>query len=181
MAKPPHLRIVGGRSDRSDEHSEAAPAARPQHHLVGDLLRFQHGKYFAGWDNQEIALGTQLLALLPTLRIGWLRWEHGRCIAQITGRVADRFSPPPRQSLPRGEWVAIHQLVLADLIGGRICTLSTSTLGGQTAVGKLCKEYGRHLRVDPLALPIIALGADHYPHPRYGTIAIPLLKIVDWR
>ena len=114
---PPPLRVVqGGRSDgRPGERSAAAPPARPQRHIVGDLLRFDHGTYYAGWDNREIAHGTELLALLPSLRCGWLRWDHGRCVDQITGRVADR---PPRQSRPKGEWVAIHQLALIDLIDG---------------------------------------------------------------
>jgi hypothetical protein len=42
-------------------------------------------------------------------------------------------------------------------------TFATSSRGGINAIGMLSKEYGKNMRVDPEALPIVELDSDSWP------------------
>jgi hypothetical protein len=49
--------------------------------IIGDLLKFSKGDWLAGPDGEEIAAGTELVAIVPGTVHGWMRWE-----AAIWGR-----------------------------------------------------------------------------------------------
>jgi hypothetical protein len=62
-------------------------------------LRFgDDGKYRL--DDREIDLkGLELIAQVPELRHGWVRWDSGFPVKEIMGRVSEGFQPPGREEL----------------------------------------------------------------------------------
>ena len=62
--------------------------------IVGTLLRFSKGDYFAGQDDEEVPMGTKFVANLDEMMVGWIRWEQNRPTDHIMGKVSDSFSRP---------------------------------------------------------------------------------------
>src|SRR5262245_54379076 len=68
--------------------------------FVGDLLKFgKDGVYVAGQESREIARGTQMVAYMPSLRSGWVRWEDGHPVEEVMGPVEVGYVPPKRDTL----------------------------------------------------------------------------------
>ena len=98
--------------------------------FVGDLLKFgKDGVYAAGQENREIARGTQMVAYMDSLRVGWVCWEDGHPVDERMGLVGEGFVPPKRSELdrtdrsqweefdggePRDPWQFSNDLVLFD-------------------------------------------------------------------
>jgi hypothetical protein len=81
---------------------------------------------------------------------------------------------------PKDPWQPIMQLPLSPL--DRIGELQVfSAIGGggaRSAVADLCGIYDRSPRHG--LLPIIELGTSSYKHKKYGTVHVPVLKLVSW-
>jgi hypothetical protein len=71
--------------------------------------------------------------------------------------------------------VAAHGAVEAE---GDLTVYCASSKGGMSAIGLLCKIYGRSQRNG--LLPIVALKAATYKHPDFGKVDKPELPIVGW-
>jgi len=61
-------------------------------------------------------------------------------------------------------------------------TFISSSRGGLSAVGVLSQRYGRKIREDDQALPVVELDKSSYKHSNklYGEIYTPVFKIVGW-
>ena len=131
--------------------------------FVGDLLKFgKDGVYVTGQENREIARGTQMVAYMDSLRVGWLRWEDGRPVEGPMGLVANGFVPPKRDALegtpdesewerddkgrPVNPWQIANDVALFNPQDETFYTFATSAKGGVGAIGMLSKAYGEHLR-----------------------------------
>jgi hypothetical protein len=147
--------------------------------LVGTPLQFQQSGQFLTWrEGREIAHGTELLAIMPSLRTGWLRWEGRKCVDHRMGRVVDGFKAPRRNELPAIEaWVSTNYLVFVDTNSGEIFTFTTSSDGGRSALGALALTYSE---TDQSELPVVALGARSY-RGHGKTIYVPIFEVTDWR
>jgi hypothetical protein len=94
---------------------------------------------------QYIEPGTvQLIADMPSLRIGWCRWKGGHVVEEITGLVGAGYKPPPRYKLDhyewedgRDPWQLTHHLNLIWPGDGTQFLFTTSTKGGDAAVREL--------------------------------------------
>lgn len=171
--------------------------------ITGQLLKFNKGDWLYGEDNEELDAGTNLVADMDTLNIGWIRWQDNKPDQQIMGRIVDRFKPPRRAELgdtdeetweidnqgkARDPWQFSNYLMLKVPGEPRaeddsnIFTLAGSSKGLLGAIGELCKAYGQAMRAHPDENPVIELGVDSYNHPNkeYGRIKVPVLKIVGW-
>jgi hypothetical protein len=174
-------------------YGEAAGA----HAFVGDLLKFNKGDYLAGQNNRDIPIGTQMVANMDSVKIGWEKWEDGRPVEQRMGLVVENFKPARRAELgdndrelwridesgkPRDPWNFTNHLVLAAADDGELFTFATSTKGGLGAIGELCKTYGAEMHQHPDEWPVIELDVDSYAHSdkTLGRIKIPVLTIVGW-
>jgi hypothetical protein len=164
--------------------------------IEGVLLKFVQGEFLAGKDSQEIALGTRLIARMDTLEVGWVRWENNVPVDDDNmGLVAEGFVPVKRHELgdldkelwetdgdgdPRDPWQFSNRLGLEDPESDEVYTFATSSKGGLTAVGQLCKYYGHAMRHHPDQDPIIELGADSYRHrdKAVGRVKVPVFKPV---
>lgn len=171
--------------------------AATQRSIVGDILKFQKGDFYAGKDEREVDEGTRLVAVMDEMRIGWVKWENGRPTDQELGRVVDGYRPAVRSSLgdtdqtqweldnsgqPRDPWQTVIYVVLKEEGGNQFYTFPASSKGARTAVGLLATEYGKHSRMKPDEFPIVELGASSYQHPNkaYGRIKVPVLKVAGW-
>jgi hypothetical protein len=167
--------------------------------IVGRLLKFnKFGEYRAGQEEEKIACGTKLAAVMDSLQVGYQLWQDSRPADAVMGRIVDGFIPPRRETLghldkskweafddgrPRDPWQFTNQIVLADLENdGELFTFSTSSRGGLDAIGQLCLKHGEHIRQRPNEAPIITLEVGSYQHSNraYGEIRFPIFRIVDW-
>jgi hypothetical protein len=159
---------------------------------VGRLMKFVKGKWETGDD--EVAEGTEFVAHVDQLMRGWVRFDDGKVTDRRIGKVADGFKPPPREELgdtdenkwkdkdadghPKDPWTVQWFLPLIGVETGDVFTFVTSSKGGVGAIGDLCRVYGHKQREN--LLPIVALKARSYKHPRYGRVETPDLAIVGW-
>lgn len=171
-----------------------------QKSIVGKILKFSKGDYLMGEDNEEVKEGTQLIANMDGLMVGWIRWADSKPTDQIMGKVADGYQPPRRNELgdndktqweideqgrERDPWQFSNYLILKK--PGKngddaLFTFTTSSRGGLNAIGELCKTYGKEMRQRPSEFPIVALEVGSYQHTNkaYGRIKFPILKVVGW-
>jgi len=169
-----------------------------QRNIVGKLLKFSKGDYTAGENNDEIPVGTELIANMESLAVGWMKWADNKPEEQIMGLVKDAFQPPKRKDLdatdesdweidetgkPRDPWQFSNQLVLkVPGEGGQVYTFATSSRGGINAIGELCKIYGKAMRSKPNDFPVIILRVGSYMHSvkAYGRIKFPVFDVKTW-
>jgi len=65
-------------------------AAAPRN-IIGRLLKFnKFGEYRAGQEEEEITRGTTLAAYMPSLAVGYMRWEDGKPVEIIMGPIGPK-------------------------------------------------------------------------------------------
>jgi hypothetical protein len=165
--------------------------------IIGQLLKFSKGDWFAGFDNEEIPNGTELVAVVSGIVHGQQRWEDNRPVEQIMGPMIEGFVPPVRSTLgfddkskwetsggkPRDPWQETAYLPMVTVDAETVYTFSTGTDGGRRhAIGPLCKDYGSHIRQYPDELPIVRLDQDSYEHSdrSIGRVKYPEMPVVRW-
>jgi hypothetical protein len=166
--------------------------------LIGPLLKFSKGDYLIGKDNELFDGDPKLVAVMPSLIHGWVRWEAAKPAEQIMGLLAEGYAPPPRGELghldeaewERGEdgrvrdpWQPTVYLPLVSVDAENVYTFSTGSDGGRRlGVRPLCLAYGKRMRTHPDELPVVQLHQDSYPHKikAYGRIKHPVFPIESW-
>jgi hypothetical protein len=175
-----------------EQYSEAAESNR----IVGDLLKFVKGDWTAGRDSEEIPEGTELIAIMDEMLVGWLKWEDSKPADMRLGKVSDGFMPSRRAELgdddkdrwelrdgvPRDPWQLTNVLILKGVETDRLFTFTTSSKGGIGALAKLAGAFGKHMRQRPDEFPVVALGASSYKHPdkSRGKIDFPVFEVLGW-
>lgn len=184
-------------STGAENYFAAYGEAQTQRTIVGDLLKFSKGEWTYGQHGIELDEGTQLVANMDELLIGWIKWEGGAPVEHIMGKVVDGYRPPKRKELgdedprawetdnqgrPRDPWQFSNYLLLKEGDGDKLFTFTTSSRGGLNAIGELCKVYGKEMRARPAEYPVVALKVDSYRHKikEYGKIFTPVLAVVGW-
>jgi len=173
--------------------------------LYGDLLKFsgKTGTWTAGAQGIEIPIGTQLVAIIPEMLAGFVKWVDGELVEQAMQPITEAYDPKALRALlgdldpakwprdddkgqPEDPWKEAAYLPLKDLAKGAKFTYSTSSVGGTRAVKQLVGTYAWQIRAAPETtanhLPVVELGARSYKHPdrKRGTIFNPVLTGVDW-
>jgi hypothetical protein len=161
----------------------------------GTFLKFAKVEWQKGQNSEEVALGTQLVANMAELSIGWIRWADGKPAERRLGLLAQGYKPEPRDALgyadqsqwetdkegkPIDPWSFTNELPVADPETGEQLTMSVSSKGGIGAIGNLCKAYGKEYRQRDGQVPVIELQRDSYIHSEYGKTYVPLIPIVGW-
>ena len=172
-----------------DPFSEYADAVSPQF-IIGDLLKFSKGDYYAGINNQTVPAGTVFTVNMDELMAGWVRWWDGKPTDHVMVRVADHI--PPKKRIELGD--SDEQQWEADVKGERrdpwqftnylpmmnekdeLFTFTTGSRGGISAIAGLARRYANHRRRHPDVFPLIALDVDSYQHPNreFGRIKFPV-------
>lgn len=171
-----------------------------QKSIVGKLLKFSKGDYLVGENNEEVEEGTQYIANMDELMVGWIRWEDNKPTDQIMGKVSEGYQPAKRNTLgdddktkwevdeqgrERDPWQFSNYLILktpGEAGEDSLFTFTTSSRGGLNAIGELCKAYGKAMRQRPEEFPIISLGVGSYQHSNkaFGRIKFPIFEVKDW-
>jgi hypothetical protein len=163
---------------------------------LGELLKFVKSDYLTRQDGDEIEIepGTKMVAVMPSLFNGWIKWEDKRNVAQEMGYVFEGFMLPSRTALgdnEKGEWPQDEKgapvdpwarnclLAMVDE-NEKIYTFSTGSKGGLGAIGELVRAYGQHARQLPTQIPVIELNTTSYMHPIYKKVHTPVFKVIDW-
>ncbi len=177
-----------------ESYGEAATASA----INGDLLKFNRGDWQTGQQAEDIPLGTRLHAHMDTLRVGFQLWRDNAPVPGEThmGLVVENYQPPKRSELgyldedewerdaegrARDPYAFTNQVVMVGE-DGRVFTYVTSSRGGLSAVGELCKAHGSHIRQHPGDDPLIELAVGSYQHrdKAIGRVKFPVLKVVGW-
>jgi hypothetical protein len=168
-------------------------AAAESGNETGPLLKFVKGTWVIGDD--ALKDGTEFVAHIDQLIRGWVKFEDGRVVDRIIGKIADGFKPPKREDLSdadpaswteknaddgklRDPWTQQWFLPLIGVESGELVTFVTGSKGGIGAVADLCRVYGH--RQQHGLLPIIALKTRSYRHKQYGKIETPDFQVVGW-
>jgi hypothetical protein len=163
----------------------------------GPLLKFTKGDYLIGRDGEECP-EKEVVAIVPGLTVGWIRWEDNFSVEHRMGLLMEGFVPPALETLnhrdkaqweldnsgkPRDPWQESAYLPVISVNAENIYTFATSSDGGRRrAIAPLCREYGAHIRQHPDELPVIGLEQDSYMHPdrSIGRVKYPLFPIKRW-
>lgn len=163
--------------------------------IVGDILKFSKGDWAAGQNDEEIDEGSQFVAMMDELMIGWVRWDGGRPVEHRMGKLVEGFHPAKRAELgdmdeaeweydgggkKRDPWQLTNYLILKDRDTDRLFTFAPSSRGGLSAIGQLCEAYGKAIRAKPDQFPVVEIGTSSYKHDSYGKIKVPTLTVVGW-
>jgi hypothetical protein len=178
--------------------------ARSAGGFYGDLLKFsgKTGEWTAGQQGVAIPYGTQLVAIIPEMLVGFVQWKDGELIEQVLVPLTPDYDPKAlRASLgdtdrdlwlknEDGEledpWKEASWLPLKSLATGAEYTFSTSSGGGVRCVKQLVGNYSKQIKAAPETttghLPVVELGGYSYKHSdrKRGTIFNPVLLGVDW-
>jgi len=158
------------------------------------FLRFAKGEYVLGEAAEEVPIGTQFVANMDELKIGWIRWENERPAEERMHRLIERPRVPHREELgynersqweagangPKDPWQLTNVLPMVRAEDGTECKFTTSSRGGINAVAKLSGAYSRVRSQHPHEWPIISLEVGSYQHPDYGKIKFPVFRITGW-
>jgi hypothetical protein len=165
--------------------------------IIGDLLKFVKGDWLVGRDDEEFA-EKELVAIVPGLIHGWIRWQDGRPAGHAMGLLVEGFDPPDRAALghqeesqweldgkgePRDPWRPSIYLPMVTVDGKRVFTFTTDSDGGRRrGVAPLCREYGHHIRQHPSEIPVVRLEQDSYLHPNrnIGRVKFPIFPADRW-
>jgi hypothetical protein len=174
----------------------AFSAAESGQDILGDMIRFAKGDYLAGANKTEIPGGSEFLAAVDAIVVGWQRWLGKQQVEKRLGRLSDGFIEPAREELghldesawevdaegrPVDPWAKTRMVPLKRLADGTLFTLVLNGKGRSgEAIGRLVGAFGRS-RYRDTDYPIIRLGTDAYSHKVYGRIKFPVLPIVGWR
>lgn len=165
-------------------------AAEEEGSGVGRLLKYSKGHYFANED--EVPIGTKLIAHTRQFTRGWVKFVGGRLVEQKIGRVIDGFALPPREDLgdtdesawemgndgrPRDPWVKQLYLPFEYPETREVLTFVTGTAGGRTAVRSLVTSA---TRTADRGSAIVKLATRTQKHSQYGRIEHPDFQIVGW-
>lgn len=156
------------------------------------MLKFKHGDYWC--DNEQIPLGTEMLAHCASWVKLWVHFEHRRVVEKRFYRFSRQEKAPQRDEIPDNDpatwppgldgrpadpWVYQFQLPLEDN-NGEVRIFTTGSWGGRSAVADLCTTWARRAgRISP-DLPIIKLGKALMPTKNFGEVPRPQFDIVRW-
>ena len=165
--------------------------------LLGPILKFAKGDWVIGRDGEECP-EKEVVALMPGLLQGWIRWEDNFPVEHVMGLLMEGFVPPALETLshrdkaqwelnnngkPRDPWQESAYLPVISVNAENVYTFATSSDGGRRrAIAPLCREYGNHIRQHSDELPVVGLEQDSYMHPdrSIGRVKYPLLPVKRW-
>jgi hypothetical protein len=164
------------------------------------LLKFSKGDWTAGEYNDVVPEGSEFIANMDEMLVGWVRWQDNKPTDHVMGKVSEGYQKPRREALgdndqslweidDRGEardpWQTTNYLLLMGTgpkDNGQLYTFTTSSRGGINQLGELCMKYGKALRQHEEEYPIVKIGSGSYAHSNknYGRIKFPTFEIVGW-
>ena len=164
--------------------------------FIGGLVKHVKGEWQMGSAKDLIPPDQRFIAVMATLTVGYLKWGGGKPIDSQMGLVADGIRPPQRNDLEdldsktwetdedgdrNDPWQKTTLLVLASASEPHeLYTFSTTTVGGQSAIGDLCEAHARTTE-GVGQYPVVTLGTGAYDHKikSRGRVHVPVFRVVD--
>jgi hypothetical protein len=149
------------------------------------------GTWKAGKDGKDMK-GRRLAADPHDTMIGFQKFENKRPV-YILGRVADGYTPPPREELGdtdenhwhggKDPWQPVTLVPLWDPGTREGFIFTTSSQGGRDAVTSLIDAYVGNCEIHPKDIdevPLVELSSDSYVNTHGRKIHTPVFEIVSW-
>jgi len=161
---------------------------------LGPLLTFKKGKFLYGKKKIEMALGTELIAIIAETRHGYVKWSNGKIVKNAIWRVAERplldrnemgeteenqWPISEMTGRPEDPYQHVISVPMVSLDGTQIYTFSTHYFYGREAAYGLLKKYAAQGAQHPDEYPIVKLGVAQQSTKR-GDIPVPTLELVGW-
>jgi hypothetical protein len=158
---------------------------------LGKLLKFSKAHWYQG--ENEVATGTEFVALMRDAALGDVRWAGGKPVEMRLAFIRDHAKFADRASLGyldkeqwetdakgdrRDPWQRQWFLPLLHTESGELYCWAFSSHGARSAFKGLCGSYSPHRKTN--RLPVVSLQSSHYRHDRFGRIDLPVLKIERW-
>jgi hypothetical protein len=174
----------------------AYAAAMTPHRLDGVRLKFNKGEFLAGSHDTIVPIGTKLVALMHTLRVGFTKWRQGKPAGDYRmGYVFEGFKPPRRSELDdfesdnwevdkngdrRDPWQFSNEVALVDPATKAIYTFASGSRGGLGALGELSNTYGKEAPAE--TYPLISLETGNYQHDdrAIGRVRFPKFDVHEF-
>jgi hypothetical protein len=169
----------------------------------GDLLKFsgKTGIWCYGPKNVELKKGTTLVAIVPAMLAGYVKWCDGELVDQVLKPIegldlralratldeTDRsLWPTDEDGRPVDPFKEAAMLPMKNPETGAEYTYSTSSVGGVRACKRLVGTFVKQIKAAPETtagcLPVVELRVESYQHKNRerGTIYNPVLLGIDW-
>jgi hypothetical protein len=179
-----------------DPFAAAAKMSSTQILLPGSvILKFVKDEYVVGQKADPLKVGTKCTAAMDLYQCGWFKWLGKRPVDHIMATISKGYAPPARAALgdtdeskwevsDRGEvrdpWQFTHHLPLYDLDAKAFYTFVSTSHGGRSAIGTLCKIYADGRKRRPDDFPIVSLEVGAYAHREFKRVKVPELKLAGW-
>jgi hypothetical protein len=154
----------------------------------GKLIKFAKGEWTHKDD--EIAIGSEFIAIMDQAMRGWVRFAGGRPVEYRLGRIRDNARLSDRSSLgytdkaewerdKRGEavdpWQQQHYVPMLHCETDELYTWVFSSHGGKQAFRDLARAYSPYRMTS--SRPVVSLQRSSYRHETFGKIDVPILKV----
>jgi hypothetical protein len=163
---------MGNDLTKKNDFGTALMAVAEEHCAPDTFLKFDKGVYKVG--KNEVAIGTEYIVHIRSMVWGQVKFEDGKLVDKKIGAVSDGFRMPKDLG---DSYEPQYYLPFENPETGEIVVFRTGSQGGMGAVGALCKNVARSLHNGK---PIVRIEASTYPHKEYGTVHVPVLRIVGW-
>jgi hypothetical protein len=196
-AKPQTTELAPINDDDAAALAAVARELQPSD-LIGLLLKFVKGKWFIreSKEKEREVSATDMFVVDPvSYAEGWIRWENKKPTVKLYARRVDGWIAPSRGALPdqdqsrwainaqgpQDPWQWVQYLLLKDLATGELLTWQSTTWGGSGAIGEFLDEWAKDFKNHPGEDPIVLLQSWDKPHPDWGKVPRPRLKLVGWQ
>jgi hypothetical protein len=158
------------------------------------MLKFKKGEYFC--DNQEVPLGTQMIAHCVGYTQVWIKFVNTEFVERKIYRRAKGERPVLRETLgdldenqwgiglngqPADPWVLQSLLPMEDPEDEEVLVFVASSAGGKRAIAELVDRYVTRIRRHAFSgLPLIRLQKIMMPTKKFGNVPRPLFEVTGW-
>lgn len=166
------------------------------------FAKFKKGDWLSGRDETPMQEGAQYAVRPGSICSGFIAFNDGAVVAEkmrpITEGPVNINEMPPLPPDCKDGYSEAASLDLLCVFGddeGVSFRFSTSSMGGTKAVAQLAKEWAKNFpRMEQgeahaayttrlnesFCIPVIELDASSFTSKKYGVIATPVLRVVDW-
>jgi len=149
------------------------------------------GEWLYGTDEIEVDMDSLWVIHPQVFEHGWIAWgdkahgNHGEKLGEIMVHATEPLPLKSTLDHVEGNWnqqISMQLLCLTGMDKDTRVTFNTNSTGGRRLYKKIVDAVIAQLKAKKMEVaPVVKLEKDSYPHPKFGKIFIPLMKIVEWK
>jgi len=153
------------------------------------LRMLRDGVWVYGQRDEEVQEGSSWAINPLSLGHGWCCWPNnpdGGSNKMLGEHMVPMFEPrPPKpepiEGFPFTQQFSCEMRCLDGEDQGTEVLYKVNSVGGTNAIQKLLETIQRQLADNPAyPCPVVDLMTDHYDHPKYGKIYVPVFDVVGF-